>query len=42
MRHVLTLFELSTEEIKRVFAISADLKSNLQRGVREAVLRGRV
>lgn len=42
MRHVLTLFELSTEEIKRIFAISTDLKANLARGVREQILPGRV
>jgi ornithine carbamoyltransferase len=42
VRHVLTLFELSTDEIKRVFAISAELKSNLARGVREQALPGRV
>ena len=42
MRHVLTLFELTAEEIKRIFAISIDLKANLQRGVREAILPGRV
>jgi ornithine carbamoyltransferase len=42
MRHVLTLFELSSAEIERVFQISADLKRNLQRGVREQLLAGRV
>jgi ornithine carbamoyltransferase len=38
----LTLFELSTEEIEQVFSLSADLKKNLQRGVREPILPGRV
>ncbi len=42
MRHVLDLFELSTDEIRRVFEISADLKRNLARGIREAILPGRV
>jgi ornithine carbamoyltransferase len=42
VRHVLTLFELTTDEIKQVFALSADLKKNLQRGVREPLLQGRV
>jgi ornithine carbamoyltransferase len=42
VRHVLTLFELSTDEIKRIFALSADLKANLARGVREQILPGRV
>lgn len=42
MRHVLTLFELSPDEIKRVFKVSAELKTNLARGIREPVLPGRV
>jgi ornithine carbamoyltransferase len=41
-RHVLTLFELSSEEILRVFAISKELKENLQHGLREPLLPGRV
>lgn len=41
MRHVLTLFELSSAEIERVFAISAELKDKLQRGIREPLLPGR-
>jgi ornithine carbamoyltransferase len=42
VRHVLTLLELTAQEIKRVFAISADLKTNLARGIREPILPGRV
>ncbi len=42
MRHVLTLFELTTPEIERIFEISAGLKTNLERGIREAILPGRV
>jgi ornithine carbamoyltransferase len=41
MRHVLTLFELSTSEIERIFAIAEDLKAKLERGVRESLLPGR-
>lgn len=42
MRHVIDLFELTSNEVERVFAISADLKTNLARGVREPILPGRV
>ena len=42
MRHVLTLFELTTAEIERVFAITEDLKTKLQQGLREPLLPGRV
>jgi ornithine carbamoyltransferase len=42
MRHVLTLLELTTEEIHRVFAISKELKEKLQHGEREPLLPGRV
>jgi ornithine carbamoyltransferase len=41
MRHVLTLFELSTTDIERVFEISADLKAKLEQGIREPLLPGR-
>jgi ornithine carbamoyltransferase len=39
---VLTLFELSSDEIKRIFKTSAELKTNLARGIREPILPGRV
>lgn len=42
MRHVLTLFELTTEEIQRVFAITKDLKEKFQHGMRQPLLPGRV
>lgn len=42
MRHVLTLFELSADEIKRIFHLSQELKRQLADGFREALLPGRV
>ncbi|MEX2175802.1 MAG: ornithine carbamoyltransferase [Pirellulaceae bacterium] len=41
MRHVLTLFELTSEEIGRIFAISKELKDKYQHGIREPLLAGR-
>ncbi len=41
MKHILTLFELSTADIERIFAISRDLKAKLARGIREPLLPGR-
>lgn len=42
MRHVLSLFELSSEEIAEVFALSHELKRDLTAGIREPLLPGRV
>ena len=42
MRHLITLADVSSAEIERIFAISEDLKSKHARGVREALLPGRV
>jgi ornithine carbamoyltransferase len=42
MRHLLTLLELSPDEIKRVFELTKELKSKLAAGLREPVLPGRV
>jgi ornithine carbamoyltransferase len=42
MRHLLTLLELTTDEIKRIFALSKELKDKFQEGFREPVLPGRV
>lgn len=42
MRHVLTLFDLTSEETEEVFAITEDLKTKLAQGVREPLFPGRV
>ena len=42
MRNLITLADLSSAEIDRVFAISEDLKSKYAQGLREALLPGRV
>jgi ornithine carbamoyltransferase len=42
MRHLLTVADLSTAEIQRVFAITEDLKSKYEQGIREPLLPGRV
>lgn len=42
MRHVLTLFDLTTDEIKRVYEVAEALKTKFQEGVREPVVAGRV
>jgi len=42
MRHVLSLFDLSTDEIRRVLEISAELKSKLDQGQRPAILQQNV
>lgn len=42
MRHVLTLLELSTDEIKRIFYLAKELKDRLEAGTREPILPGRV
>ncbi len=42
MRHLITLFDLTTAEINRIFAIADDLKAKLKQGVREPILPGRV
>lgn len=41
-RHVLTLLELSAEEIHEIFALSHELKRDLAAGIREPLLPGRV
>jgi len=42
MRHLLAMADFKTTEIDRVFSIAADLKSKFQKGLREAILPGRV
>ncbi len=42
MRHLLTIADLSTTEIERIFAISQELKHKFLAGVREPILPGRV
>jgi len=42
MRHLLDLFEFSDAEFNRVLDISAQLKTNYQRGIRQPLLPGRV
>ena len=42
MRHLVTLRDVTTEEIQRIFALTADLKAKLERGIREPLLPGRV
>ena len=42
MRHLFTLDDLSSAEIERIFAITQDLKSKFETGIREPLLPGRV
>ena len=42
MRHVLTLFELTADEIQRIFALTKELKDKFLAGFREPILPGRV
>jgi ornithine carbamoyltransferase len=42
MRHLLTLADVTTAEIERIFSITEDLKQKCQQGRREPLLPGRV
>lgn len=42
MRHLLTLFDLTSPELKTILAIAKDLKAKYQQGLREPLLPGRV
>ena len=42
MRHLLTLADLTTAEIERIFAITEELKQKYQKGIREPLLPNRV
>ena len=42
MRHLMTLFDLSRDEIQQIFAIAAEMKYELSQGLREPKLPGQV
>ena len=42
MRHLITLADLKSAEIERIFAITEDLKAKYEKGLRETLLPGRV
>ena len=42
MRHILDLFELTTAEIERIFALTDELKTKYTHGLREPLFSGRV
>ncbi len=42
MRHLITLDDVSRDEILRIFALTEDLKSKFTQGIREPLLPGRV
>ena len=42
MRHFITVTDLTSGEIDRIFAITEDLKTKYAQGLREALLPGRV
>ncbi len=42
MRHLVTLSDLNSVEIERIFAITEDLKTKYEQGLREPLLPGRV
>ncbi len=42
MRHLVTLSDLTSGEIERIFAITEDLKTKYEKGLREPILPGRV
>ncbi|HZZ73073.1 MAG TPA: ornithine carbamoyltransferase, partial [Pirellulales bacterium] len=42
MRHLITVAELSAEDIAQIFQLTADLKTKFEAGVREPILNGRV
>jgi ornithine carbamoyltransferase len=42
MRHLLNVADLTTDEILRIFALTADLKAKFRAGIREPLLPGRV
>jgi ornithine carbamoyltransferase len=42
MRHLITLSDITTAEVARIFAITEDLKTKFARGLREPLLPGRM
>ncbi|MGI9427604.1 MAG: ornithine carbamoyltransferase, partial [Bythopirellula sp.] len=42
MRHLITLDDVSSDEIHTVFALTQDIKAKFLQGTREALLPGRV
>jgi len=42
MRHLVTLNDITTDEILRIFALTEDLKAKFESGVREPILPGRI
>lgn len=42
MRHFLSLFDVSDDELKRIFELASQLKARLKSGVREPILQGKV
>jgi len=42
MSHLLTLFDLTSDDIEHIFALAGDLKAQLEAGRREPILPGRV
>ena len=42
MRHLITLDDVSYEEIQRIFALTQDIKTKFEKGIREPLLPGRV
>jgi len=42
MRHLITLADLKSAEVERIFAITEDLKTKCEQGLREPLLPGRV
>lgn len=42
MRHLLTLDDVTTDEILRIFALTEDIKTKFTQGIREPLLPGRV
>ncbi|MEM7311930.1 MAG: ornithine carbamoyltransferase [Planctomycetota bacterium] len=42
MRHLLTLFDINSDELREILKLAADLKSALHEGLRQPVLSGRM